>query len=179
MRPTHLEQAVFDRWGRQCVLCGRTPEEWLETDYGARNQDKLSFHHVNGDDTDHRVENVIPLCQSCHVHIHKVDEPPYRIWHRQLPIEHRHAWNEYHHEYYEGPPLTREEAVNQFGDDGGVPVSVKYLVHERKDFDPAEFEAPDVDLLPEDHADDECDEADSGDVDDDDGDGDEDDNSAS
>ncbi|WP_206662520.1 hypothetical protein [Halorubrum sp. BOL3-1] len=69
--------------------------------------------------------------------------------------------------------------MNQFGDDEGVPVSVKYLVHEREGFDPDEFEAPNINLLPDDHADDECDEADSGDEDDDDGDGDEDDNSAS
>ncbi|WP_199239167.1 HNH endonuclease [Halorubrum sp. CGM4_25_10-8A] len=165
MRPTHLVQAIFDRWGRQCVVCGRTPDEWLETNYGARNQDKLSLHHVNGDNTDQRVENVIPLCQSCHVHIHKVDEPPYRIWHRQLPIEHRHAWNEYHHEYYEGSRLTREEAVNQFGDDGGVPESVKYLKHEREDFDPDAFEAPDVDLLPDDHTGDDRDEPGSADED--------------
>ena len=125
-------------------------------------QDKLSFYHVSGDDTDHRVENVIPLCQSCHVHIHRVDEPPYRKWHRQLPIEHRHAWNTYHHEYYEGPRLARKEAERQFGDEGGVPVSVKYLVHEREDFDPDEFEAPDISMAPStaaDHAADDEDES--------------------
>jgi len=144
MRPTHIEEAVFDRWGRECVVCSRTPDEWLETDSGNRVQDKLSLHHVNGDDTDHRVDNLIPLCQSCHVHIHKVDEPPYRKWHRQLPIEHRHAWNAHYHEYYEGPRLTREEAERRFGDEGGIPESVKYLKHEREDFDPSEFEAADI-----------------------------------
>jgi hypothetical protein len=140
MKPTNFEQAVFDRWGHACVVCGRTPEEWLATDAGTRVQDKLSLHHVNGDDTDDRVENVIPLCQSCHVHIHRVDEPPYRKWHRQLPIEHRHAWNAHYQEYYEGPRLTREEAERRFGDDEGVPESVKYLEHERENFDPAEFD---------------------------------------
>ncbi|MDL0140103.1 HNH endonuclease, partial [Halobacterium salinarum] len=102
-----LVEAVFERWGKACVVCGRRPEEWLETDFGTRTQANLSFHHVNGDDTDDRVENLIPLCQSCHVHIHRVDEPPYRLWHRQLPLEHRHAWNQHYHEYYEGPRLTR------------------------------------------------------------------------
>jgi hypothetical protein len=32
-------------------------------------------------------------------------------------MEHRHAWNAYYHEYYEGLRLTREEAERQFGDD--------------------------------------------------------------
>ncbi|MFC7074189.1 HNH endonuclease [Halovenus rubra] len=143
MRPTNLEEAIFDRWGRACVICSRTPDEWLDTDLGARRQDKLSLHHVNGDETDQRVENVIPLCQSCHVHVHRVDEPPYRKWHRQLPLEHRHAWNAHYSEYYEGPRLTRAEAERRFGDDAGVPESVKYLEHEREGFDPSEFEADD------------------------------------
>ncbi|TYT61770.1 HNH endonuclease [Natrialba swarupiae] len=134
MRSTTFEQAVFDRWGCECVVCGRRPEEWLDTDLGDRNQDKLSFHHVNGNEDDDRVENVIPVCQSCHVHIHRRDKPPYRKWHRQLPLKHRHAWNAHHHEYYEGPRLTREEAERRFGDDEGTPESVKYLEHEREDF---------------------------------------------
>ncbi len=144
MRSKDFEKKIFDYWGKECVVCTRRPEEWN----GA--QDKLSFHHVNGDDSDDRVENVIPVCQSCHVHIHRVDEPPYRKWHRQLPIEHRNAWNQHHHEYYEGPRLTREEAEERFGDDGGVPVSVKYLVQEREDFDPDLFEPIEVQTKSED-----------------------------
>jgi len=139
MRSKELEGAVFDRWGDACVVCSRRPEEWLETDLGERRQDKLSFHHVNGDDTDDRVENVIPLCQSCHVHIHKVDEPPYRMWHRQLPSEHRHAWNAHYEESYDGPRLTRDEAIRRFSDEKGTPESVKYLKHERKNFDSENF----------------------------------------
>jgi hypothetical protein len=145
MRSQSLEEAVFDHWGRACVVCGRRPAEWLETNAGTRVQDKLSFHHVKGDDTDDRVENVIPVCQSCHVHIHRVDEPPYRKWHRQLPIEHRHAWNAHYKEYYEGPRLSRAAAERHFGDDDGVPESVKYLEHEREDFDPSMFSSSDAD----------------------------------
>jgi len=134
MQPQNFENAVLDRWGDECIVCTRRPEEWNGT------QEKLSFHHVNGDDTDDRVENLIPVCQSCHIHIHRVDEPPYRKWHRQLPIEHRNAWNQYHHEYYEGPRLTREEAERRFGDDGGIPRSLTHLKREREDFDPSIFE---------------------------------------
>jgi len=125
-----FRQAVRDAWGGECLVCGRSPEGWLNTTEGERRQNKLSLHHINGDDTDDRVANVIPLCQSCHVHVHKVDEPPYRQWHRQLPIEHRNAWNAHYKEYYEGPRLTSAQAEYFFGDGEGTPKSVKYRRHE-------------------------------------------------
>jgi hypothetical protein len=103
--------------------------------WGERRQDKLSLHHINGDDTDDRVANVIPLCQSCHVYIHKVDEPPYRQWHRQLPIDHRNAWNAHYKEYYEGPRLNSKQAEWFFGDDDATPRSEKYRRHEPTDPD--------------------------------------------
>ncbi|WP_199237903.1 hypothetical protein [Halorubrum sp. GN12_10-3_MGM] len=130
MSDDEFRQAVRNAWGGACLVCGRSPDGWLNTTRGERRQDKLSLHHLNGDDTDDRVTNVIPLCQSCHVHIHKVDEPPYRQWHRQLPIEHRNAWNAHYKEYYEGPRLTSEEAERLFGDDDGTPESEKYRQHE-------------------------------------------------
>lgn len=139
MSLTDFEQKVLDHWGHECVICTRRPEEWLEASETNHTQEKLSRHHVNGDKTDDRVENVIPVCQSCHIHIHRCDKPPYRVWHRQLPIEDRNAWNEHYHEYYEGPRLTREEAEAQFGDEGGIPVSIKYLKQERDDFDHSIF----------------------------------------
>lgn len=125
-----FRQAVIDAWGDACLLCGRAPESWLDTTRGERRQAKLSLHHVNGDDTDDRVGNVIPLCQSCHVHVHRVDEPPYRQWHRQLPLEHRHAWNAHHEEYYEGPRVDSATAAWLFGDADATPESAKYRIHE-------------------------------------------------
>ena len=53
-----------------------------------------------------------------------MDEPPYRQWHRQLPIEHRNAWNAHYKEYYEGPRISSEEAERLFGDDDGTPENV-------------------------------------------------------
>lgn len=130
MSDDSFRQAVRAAWGDECLVCGRFPDGWLNTTQGARSQDKLSLHHINGDDTDDRVANVIPLCQSCHVHIHKVDKPPYRQWHRQLPIEHRNAWNAHYKEYYEGPRLNSAQAEWFFSDDEGTPESVKYRRHE-------------------------------------------------
>jgi hypothetical protein len=130
MSDDEFRQAVRDAWGGACLVCGRSPESWLNTTQGERRQDVLSLHHLNGDDTDDRVANVIPLCQSCHVHIHKVDEPPYRQWHRQLPIKHRNTWNAHYKEYYEGLRISSDEAERLFGDDEGTPASDKYRRHE-------------------------------------------------
>jgi len=57
-----------------------------------------------------------PVCQRCHVHIYKVDKPPYRQWHRQLPIKHRNPWNG----HYEGLQLDSSQAEWFFGDDAGT-----------------------------------------------------------
>lgn len=129
-----LFERVVEEKGEQCIVCGRSPEEWLEAegdDGYTRSQEDIRLHHVNGDDTDDRVENLIPVCQSCHVHIHRVDRPPYRKWHRQLPREHRHRWNQHSAEYYEGDPITAEEAEEQFSDEEGTPESAIYRKRER------------------------------------------------
>lgn len=112
---------MFDENGNRCVVCGRSPENGYE-----RHQ-ALSVHHVNGDDSDNRPENGIPVCQSCHVHIHRTDEPPYRKWHRQLPVEHRNVWNQYADLPYTGPRLTREQAERLYGASEAIPEATKYL----------------------------------------------------
>lgn len=146
MSDDDFRQAVHNAWGKACLVCGRSPEGWLNATEGERRQDKLSLHHINGDNTDDRVANVIPLCQSCHVHVHKVDEPPYRQWHRQLPIEHRNAWNAQYKEYYEGPRLTSAQAEYFFGDEDGTPKSVQYRRHEPEPTDGAREPRSSVDM---------------------------------
>ncbi|CAM3014286.1 HNH endonuclease [Halobacterium salinarum] len=116
-----FREHVFDTHGRECIICDRSPEDGYE-----HSDQDLSVHHVNGDSTDNRPENGIPVCQSCHVHIHRADHPPYRQWHRQLPIEHRHPWNQFTPLPYTGPQLTRTEAERRFGDDNATPRSLKY-----------------------------------------------------
>jgi len=128
--PSGLDpEAVHAAWKQECLVCGQSPEAWVKSE--TRTQTTLSLHHINGDDTDDRVANVIPLCQKCHIHIHihKVDEPPYRQWHRQLPVEHRNAWNAHYKEYSEGPRLNSKQAEWFFGDD--TTRIEKYRRHER------------------------------------------------
>jgi 5-methylcytosine-specific restriction endonuclease McrA len=67
---------ALEKFGESCCLCGRT--------MGDRDQG-LSVHHINGDESDDRMENLIPLCQSCHLKVHRRDDPPYRWLYRRLP----------------------------------------------------------------------------------------------
>jgi len=129
MSPRNFREAVFDEHGTECIVCGRSPEN------GYNRSQELSVHHLNGDHSDNRPENGIPARQSCHIHIHRTDEPPYRQWHRQLYVEHRSVWNQHTDLPYNGPHLTRDLAERLYGDDGGTPEAVKYLDDDDDDED--------------------------------------------
>mgnify|MGYP006267105831 CR=1 FL=1 len=99
-----FRELVIEQRGNRCVIrgCGRIPSK------EPNRKNRISIHPINGDDTDERLENAVPVCQSCKLHIHRVDEPPYRYWHRQLPCEKRgasHTTGE-----YEGKRLSPDEA---------------------------------------------------------------------
>jgi len=74
-------EMAFSKKGDNCFICER------DRDYS--NQQDISVHHINGDDTDHRVENLLPVCQQCHLRIHRRNEEPYSKWHEKLPEEDR------------------------------------------------------------------------------------------
>ena len=52
----NYRSACFSEHGRACVVCG--------------SDDDVVAHHVNGDRSDHSVENLRPVCTSCHANIH-------------------------------------------------------------------------------------------------------------
>lgn len=52
-------------YGEQCVHCGSTRE--------------VKAHHMDGDHDHDRKDNWVPLCQECHVALHR-GAPPYTIW---------------------------------------------------------------------------------------------------
>jgi len=51
--PVVAADRAFAAYGRQCRDCGRSDVP-------------LELHHVNGDPTDNRIVNTIPLCHDCH-----------------------------------------------------------------------------------------------------------------
>lgn len=113
-------EEVLDILGNECAVRGCERVQRGEPD----RQNRVSVHPINGDDSDERLSNALPVCQSCNIHIHRVDEPPYRYWHRQLPKEKRGtsqtdaAWD--------GEQLTPTEAEELRAELNKDPVSVKY-----------------------------------------------------
>ena len=53
----NLRKKIRSRDGNACVACHATK--------------RLQIHHRNESKTDHSEENLITLCQSCHVHVHR------------------------------------------------------------------------------------------------------------
>ena len=51
-----------DKW--TCQFCGEQRKRWGH---------KLHVHHINGDKTDNRDENLVALCSSCHRRVHADD----------------------------------------------------------------------------------------------------------
>lgn len=52
----NLRKKIRARDGNECVACKRT--------------DRLQVHHRNDSKTDHGEENLVTLCQTCHVRVH-------------------------------------------------------------------------------------------------------------
>jgi len=60
----YREQAL-DLYGDRCVHCGSGRQ--------------VKVHHMDGDHGHDRRDNWVPLCQECHVSLHR-GAPPYTIW---------------------------------------------------------------------------------------------------
>jgi hypothetical protein len=68
MQSKQYRKVCFDEHGRVCVICG--------------SGDDVVAHHVNGDRTCNKPENLRPMCRSCHRSVHQgnADE-----WSERLP----------------------------------------------------------------------------------------------
>jgi len=55
MIQTHRE-TCFQEYSEECQICG--------------NDENIDVHHRDGDRTNNNIENLIPLCHSCHKQIH-------------------------------------------------------------------------------------------------------------
>lgn len=52
-------------FGEQCLQCG--------------SGEQVKVHHMDGDHAHSRRDNLVPLCQECHVQLHR-GAPPYTVW---------------------------------------------------------------------------------------------------
>jgi cytochrome c553 len=52
-------------YGDRCLHCGAAED--------------VKIHHMDGDHDNDRRDNLLPLCQACHVQLHK-GAPPYTVW---------------------------------------------------------------------------------------------------
>ena len=56
MKQTHRE-VCFREYDEECQVCG--------------SEENIDVHHRDGNRANNRTDNLIPLCHSCHMHIHK------------------------------------------------------------------------------------------------------------
>ena len=63
-REGYREQAI-SLYGEQCLHCG--------------SGEQVKVHHMDGDHAHDRADNWVPLCQECHVALHR-GAPPYTVW---------------------------------------------------------------------------------------------------
>lgn len=62
---TGYRERALELYGERCLHCGSA--------------DQVKVHHMDGDHDHDRRDNWVPLCQECHVSLHR-GAPPYTIW---------------------------------------------------------------------------------------------------
>ena len=67
--PSQYRQNCFEEHGEHCETCGTT--------------ENLVAHHIDGDRSNNALDNLLPVCRSCHAKIHH-GSPGYEQWYKQL-----------------------------------------------------------------------------------------------
>lgn len=67
--PSQYRRNCLNAYGEQCEICG-SPSD-------------IIAHHIDGDRTNNAIENLVPVCRSCHGKIHS-GSPGYEEWYDQL-----------------------------------------------------------------------------------------------
>jgi len=63
-------QICLDSKGESCTICHST--------------ENIVAHHIDSDRTNNELDNLVPVCRSCHGKIH-TGAPGYEEWHEKLP----------------------------------------------------------------------------------------------
>jgi 5-methylcytosine-specific restriction endonuclease McrA len=73
-----MRTPVLDRDGYRCVDCGDPERLRLMIRLGeAQFRSSLTIHHINEKVSDNRIENLVVLCQECHMTHHKSHQTPF------------------------------------------------------------------------------------------------------
>lgn len=72
--PLYRRRCLAEKGGA-CSLCG--------------SENRIEVHHINGDRTNNRIENLIPVCSNCHILIHGDTDELSEWTDLLLPIEDR------------------------------------------------------------------------------------------
>lgn len=62
---TGYRERALELYGDRCLHCGTG--------------ERVKVHHMDGDHDHDRADNWVPLCQGCHVSLHR-GAPPYTVW---------------------------------------------------------------------------------------------------
>lgn len=87
-----IQQDVMARAGWRCEHCGMAFQEGTTLAKDATNAVGkpiiLTVHHIDGNKSDCRWENLVALCQVCHLKMHHLWAPGMCLpleWHNQIP----------------------------------------------------------------------------------------------
>ena len=86
----------------RCELCGKIPEK----------SQHLHVHHINGDWTDHRLENLQTLCVSCHLKLHTKPATRCKVCGKKAR-RHKMCQKHYQRSKKYGDPLLTKKYVGQ------------------------------------------------------------------
>lgn len=72
MEDNYREKCIREK-GEVCEICDTTPE-----------QQEIVVHHLDGDRSNNNLDNLVPVCRSCHGKIHHANDDV-EEYHQQLP----------------------------------------------------------------------------------------------
>jgi len=83
---TYREKCLREK-GEQCVECDAT--------------EQIEVHHIDGDRTNNRLSNLVPLCHDCHMKVHNGELP---------------EWSEKIQHHPPGGPVSEEDVDEALND---------------------------------------------------------------
>ncbi|WP_255171265.1 HNH endonuclease [Natrononativus amylolyticus] len=70
MSSEHYREKCLNAKGEECIECDATS--------------KIVVHHINGDRTNDSLDNLVPMCRSCHTSVHAAGDG-FERWTKELP----------------------------------------------------------------------------------------------